>query len=263
MKIHHASDVVGGVAIGLVLGGWPSRLWPAPTGAHPLSGSGKRSGAAEGLGAHMTRAFAVTFDYRCPFARNAHEHLLAGLAGGADWDVTFVPFSLGQVHVGRGRARRLGPTPTTTPACWPSRPASSSATASPSGSPPSTGRCSRSATTTAATSATPTPSRDPGRAPGVDDVGSVVEAVDVGRGPRSRPQGARGGGRRPRRLGRAHFIAGDDRAVFVRLMDRNRRRGDRRAARRHGVAHRSSAILDLLEWHRRSTSSRRHLASPR
>jgi 2-hydroxychromene-2-carboxylate isomerase len=50
----------------------------------------------------MARTFAVTWDYRCPFARNAHEHLLAGLAGGADWDVTFVPFSLGQVHVAEG-----------------------------------------------------------------------------------------------------------------------------------------------------------------
>jgi len=45
------------------------------------------------------RAFAVTWDYRCPFARNAHEHVLAGLQAGAPWDVTFVPFSLGQVHV--------------------------------------------------------------------------------------------------------------------------------------------------------------------
>lgn len=48
--------------------------------------------------------FAVTWDYRCPFARNAHEHVLAGLADGADWDVTFVPFSLGQVHVEEGQA---------------------------------------------------------------------------------------------------------------------------------------------------------------
>lgn len=51
----------------------------------------------------MTR-FAVTWDYRCPFARNAHEHVLAGLAAGAGWDVTFVPFSLGQVHVEEGQA---------------------------------------------------------------------------------------------------------------------------------------------------------------
>jgi len=40
------------------------------------------------------RSFAVTFDYRCPFARNVHEHLLDGLAEGADWDVQFTPFSL-------------------------------------------------------------------------------------------------------------------------------------------------------------------------
>lgn len=40
------------------------------------------------------RSFAVTFDYRCPFARNAHEHVLDGLESGADWDVRFVPFSL-------------------------------------------------------------------------------------------------------------------------------------------------------------------------
>jgi hypothetical protein len=46
--------------------------------------------------------FAVTWDYRCPFARNAHEHIVEGLRGGADWDVTFVPFSLGQVHVAEG-----------------------------------------------------------------------------------------------------------------------------------------------------------------
>jgi hypothetical protein len=48
------------------------------------------------------RTFSATWDYRCPFARNAHDHLVAGLRGGADWDVTFVPFSLGQVHVAEG-----------------------------------------------------------------------------------------------------------------------------------------------------------------
>jgi 2-hydroxychromene-2-carboxylate isomerase len=51
----------------------------------------------------MTSAFAVTWDYRCPFARNAHEHLLTGLAAGARWDVRFLPFSLGQVHVTEGQ----------------------------------------------------------------------------------------------------------------------------------------------------------------
>ena len=42
----------------------------------------------------VVKPFAVTFDYRCPFARIAHEHVLDGLDGGAGWDVTFVPFSL-------------------------------------------------------------------------------------------------------------------------------------------------------------------------
>jgi hypothetical protein len=46
--------------------------------------------------------FAVNWDYRCPFARNAHEHLIEGLRSGAGWDVRFVPFSLGQVHVQEG-----------------------------------------------------------------------------------------------------------------------------------------------------------------
>lgn len=46
--------------------------------------------------------FAVNWDYRCPFARNAHEHLLAALDGGADWDVEMLAFSLNQVHVEEG-----------------------------------------------------------------------------------------------------------------------------------------------------------------
>jgi 2-hydroxychromene-2-carboxylate isomerase len=48
------------------------------------------------------KPFSLTWDYRCPFARNAHEHVALALADGADWDVTFLPFSLGQVHVPEG-----------------------------------------------------------------------------------------------------------------------------------------------------------------
>ncbi|GAA4618053.1 DsbA family protein [Saccharopolyspora hordei] len=51
----------------------------------------------------MTSTFAITWDYRCPFARNAHEHVLTGLAAGADWQVGFLPFSLGQAHVEEGQ----------------------------------------------------------------------------------------------------------------------------------------------------------------
>jgi len=50
------------------------------------------------------RQFALTWDYRCPFARNFWEHVLDGLAAGAEWDVTFVPFSLDQAHVAEGEA---------------------------------------------------------------------------------------------------------------------------------------------------------------
>lgn len=46
--------------------------------------------------------FGVTYDYRCPFACNAHDHLVTALEAGVDWDVTFMPFSLGQAHVEEG-----------------------------------------------------------------------------------------------------------------------------------------------------------------
>ena len=51
----------------------------------------------------MTRRFAITFDYLCPFARNANEHVVAGLRAGADWDVRFRPYSLAQGHVEEGQ----------------------------------------------------------------------------------------------------------------------------------------------------------------
>lgn len=50
----------------------------------------------------MARRFALTFDYRCPFARNAHEAVVAGIREGRDWEVDFVPFSLDQVHLAEG-----------------------------------------------------------------------------------------------------------------------------------------------------------------
>jgi hypothetical protein len=50
----------------------------------------------------MTRSFGLTYDYRCPFARIVHDHVVTGLRGGADWDITFLPFSLGQAHVAEG-----------------------------------------------------------------------------------------------------------------------------------------------------------------
>jgi 2-hydroxychromene-2-carboxylate isomerase len=50
----------------------------------------------------MTRAFGLTYDYRCPYARIVHDHVVTALRGGADWQVTWLPFSLGQAHVMEG-----------------------------------------------------------------------------------------------------------------------------------------------------------------
>lgn len=47
-------------------------------------------------------AFALTWDYRCPFARIVHEHVLDALDGGAPYEVHWVPFNLGQAHVAEG-----------------------------------------------------------------------------------------------------------------------------------------------------------------
>jgi len=48
------------------------------------------------------RHFSVNWDYRCPFARNAHEHLVVALQAGAPFEVEFLPFSLSQAHVEEG-----------------------------------------------------------------------------------------------------------------------------------------------------------------
>jgi hypothetical protein len=50
----------------------------------------------------VSRQIAVTFDYRCPFARNAHEAVVAAVRGGDDIDYHFQSFSLDQVHVEEG-----------------------------------------------------------------------------------------------------------------------------------------------------------------
>jgi plasmid stability protein len=48
-------------------------------------------------------SFSINWDYRCPYARNANEHVVAALADGADWDVQFLAFSLDQTHVADGQ----------------------------------------------------------------------------------------------------------------------------------------------------------------
>lgn len=50
----------------------------------------------------MTRSFALTWDYRCPYGRIVHDHVVTALKAGADWNVRFLPFCLGQSHVEEG-----------------------------------------------------------------------------------------------------------------------------------------------------------------
>jgi protein-disulfide isomerase-like protein with CxxC motif len=50
----------------------------------------------------MTRRFTITYDYLCPFARIANEAVLEGVDRGKDWEATFAPFSLAEVHIEDG-----------------------------------------------------------------------------------------------------------------------------------------------------------------
>ena len=48
-------------------------------------------------------SFDLSYDYRCPFAKNIHLHVLAALRAGAEFDVTFVPWTMSQGYVGEGQ----------------------------------------------------------------------------------------------------------------------------------------------------------------
>jgi protein-disulfide isomerase len=48
------------------------------------------------------RRFAVTFDYLCPFARNASEVVVRAQEGGGAYEAVFRAFSLSQVHLEEG-----------------------------------------------------------------------------------------------------------------------------------------------------------------
>jgi len=48
------------------------------------------------------QSFDLSFDYRCPFAKNLHLHVIEALRAGADFEVTFVPWSLSQGSRGDG-----------------------------------------------------------------------------------------------------------------------------------------------------------------
>lgn len=40
--------------------------------------------------------FQLSYDYRCPFAKNIHLHVVTALRAGADFDVEFVPWTMSQ-----------------------------------------------------------------------------------------------------------------------------------------------------------------------
>lgn len=44
----------------------------------------------------MVTSFDLSYDYRCPFAKNIHLHVLKALEAGADFDVNFVPWTMSQ-----------------------------------------------------------------------------------------------------------------------------------------------------------------------
>ncbi len=50
----------------------------------------------------MPTSFALTYDYRCPFASNLHLHVIEALRAGAEFEVQFLPWSLNQNHRDEG-----------------------------------------------------------------------------------------------------------------------------------------------------------------
>jgi hypothetical protein len=44
----------------------------------------------------VVTSFDLSYDYRCPFAKNIHLHVLKALEAGADFDVNFVPWTMSQ-----------------------------------------------------------------------------------------------------------------------------------------------------------------------
>ena len=48
------------------------------------------------------QSFDLSFDYRCPFAKNIHLHVVSAVRAGADFEVNFVPWSLSQGSAGNG-----------------------------------------------------------------------------------------------------------------------------------------------------------------
>ncbi len=48
------------------------------------------------------KTFDVSYDYRCPFAKNIHLHLVSALEAGADFEVNFVAWTMSQGYKAEG-----------------------------------------------------------------------------------------------------------------------------------------------------------------
>ena len=48
------------------------------------------------------RSFDLSYDYRCPFAKNIHLHAITALRDGADLDIRFVPWTMSQGYKADG-----------------------------------------------------------------------------------------------------------------------------------------------------------------
>ena len=192
-----------------------------------------------------SRGFAVTWDYRCPFARNAHEHLLAALAGGADWEVAFVPFSLAQVHVAEGEPP-IWEHPEDDTGLWAMR----AGVVVRDRYPDAFAAVHRDLFGARHDDDLQLKDREVvrdvlSRHLGAADVEVVAEAVESGDAlatVRKEHEAAAAG---PGVWGVPTFITSDERAIFVRLMDRNP--GETDEQRAHGQAS-IERVLDLLEW---------------
>ena len=47
-------------------------------------------------------SFKLSYDYRCPFAKNIHLHAVTALKGGADLEIEFSPWTMSQNYRAEG-----------------------------------------------------------------------------------------------------------------------------------------------------------------
>ena len=123
LRAHHATDVLGGAAIGGAGTGAAARGAVVTPGI-PAGRMAVAWRAAKGMGqqefrvATIMKPFAVTWDYRCPFARNAHEHLVAGIGRRGRLGRDVPPVRPRSGACARRRDRGVGRSRPKRPICW-------------------------------------------------------------------------------------------------------------------------------------------------